>query len=46
MRAAKPDYLLALPYSFVDAFMKREQGLLAAGAKFVVPLPSVKVLPA
>ncbi len=24
MRAAKPDYLLALPYSFVDAFRRRE----------------------
>jgi hypothetical protein len=45
MRAAKPDYLLALPYSFVDAFMKRERALLAAGTKFIVPLPQVKVLP-
>lgn len=46
MRAAKPDYLLALPYSFVDSFMKREQGLIAAGTKFIVPLPEVTVLPA
>jgi NDP-4-keto-2,6-dideoxyhexose 3-C-methyltransferase len=46
MRAAKPDYLLALPYSFVDSFMKREQALIAAGTKFIVPLPDVKVLPA
>ena len=44
MRAARPDYLLALPYSFVDAFMKREAELVAQGTKFIVPLPEVKVL--
>lgn len=44
MRAAKPDYLLSLPYSFTDAFMKREAELVAAGTKFIVPLPDVKVL--
>lgn len=44
MRKAKPDYLLALPYSFVDGFMKREAELLASGTKFIVPLPEVKVL--
>lgn len=44
MRKAKPDYLLALPYSFIDGFMKREAELLAGGTKFIVPLPEVKVL--
>ena len=44
MRAAKPDYLLALPYSFVKAFMKREDVLIATGTKFISPLPKVKVL--
>ncbi|MBI2623038.1 MAG: class I SAM-dependent methyltransferase [Candidatus Liptonbacteria bacterium] len=44
MRAAKPDYLLALPYSFVDAFMKREADLVVQGTKFIVPLPAVKVI--
>ncbi|MBP9869850.1 class I SAM-dependent methyltransferase [Patescibacteria group bacterium] len=44
MRAAKPDYLLALPYSFIDGFMKREAELIAHGTKFIVPLPEVKVL--
>ena len=43
MRAAKPDYLLALPYSFVEAFMKREASLIAQGTKFIVPLPEVDV---
>ncbi len=44
MRAARPDYLLALPYSFLDGFMKREAALLASGTKFIVPLPEVKVI--
>ena len=44
MRKAKPDYLLALPYSFVEGFMKREADLLASGTKFIIPLPEVKVL--
>src|SRR3989344_8341582 len=45
MRAAKPDYLLSLPYSFTDAFVKREAELVANGTKFIVPLPEVKVIP-
>ncbi|HEY4495906.1 MAG TPA: class I SAM-dependent methyltransferase [Candidatus Paceibacterota bacterium] len=44
MRAAKPDYLLALPYSFVTAFIKREAELVAGGTKFIVPLPEVKII--
>lgn len=44
MRAVKPDYLLALPYSFVDAFIKREADLVTHGTKFIVPLPEVRVL--
>jgi hypothetical protein len=43
MHAAKPDYLLALPYSFVKAFMKREEALVASGTQFISPLPKVKV---
>jgi NDP-4-keto-2,6-dideoxyhexose 3-C-methyltransferase len=46
MRSARPDYLLALPYSFVDAFVKREAELVARGTKFIVPLPAVGVVPA
>ncbi len=44
MRKAKPDYLLALPYSFVNAFIKREADLVARGTKFIVPLPEVKII--
>jgi len=44
MRQEKPDYLLALPYSFVDAFKKREEYLIKQGTKFIVPLPEIKVI--
>jgi dTDP-4-dehydrorhamnose reductase/SAM-dependent methyltransferase len=44
MRDEKPDYLLALPYSFVDAFREREKELVESGTKFIVPLPEVKVI--
>lgn len=44
MRQEKPDYLLALPYSFVEGFKKREKELIEAGTKFIVPLPEVKVV--
>jgi NDP-4-keto-2,6-dideoxyhexose 3-C-methyltransferase len=45
MRAARPDFLLALPYSFVGAFMEREAELVDKGTKFIVPLPEVRVVP-
>jgi len=44
MRSVKPDYLLVLPYSFVDAFIKRESVLINSGTKFIVPLPDVRVI--
>ena len=45
MRTAKPDYLLVLPYSFIDGFMKRETDLIKSGTKFIIPLPKVKIIP-
>jgi SAM-dependent methyltransferase len=45
MREAKPDYLLALPYSFARAFADREVELVKKGAKFIVPLPEVHLIP-
>lgn len=44
MRDLKPDYLLALPWAFIDSFKRRERELLAEGTKFVVPLPEFKVV--
>ena len=43
-RAMKPDYYLALPWHFLDEFLDREQEFLAAGGKFIVPLPEVRVI--
>jgi len=45
LRDAKPDYLLSLPYSFTESFMRREEKLVRNGTKFIVPLPNVKILP-
>ncbi len=45
MRAARPDVLLALPYSFVDGFITREADLVRQGTRFLVPLPHVHLRP-
>jgi len=42
---ANADVFFILPYQFLDAFIEREKGFLARGGKFVVALPSVRVLP-
>ena len=44
MRMARPDYLLALPYSFVNAFIRREADLVVQGTKFIVPLHEVRII--
>lgn len=45
MRRAKPDYLLSLPYSFTDGFIRREEELIRQGTRFIVPLPNVLIKP-
>jgi NDP-4-keto-2,6-dideoxyhexose 3-C-methyltransferase len=45
MRRAKPDYLLSLPYSFTENFIKREQTLIKNGTRFIVPLPELTLRP-
>lgn len=44
MRAAKPDYLLVLPWHFIDMFVKREQEFLKGGGAFIVPCPKFEVI--
>jgi NDP-4-keto-2,6-dideoxyhexose 3-C-methyltransferase len=44
MRAANPDYLLVLPWHFIDDFAKREQDFIAAGGKLVVPCPKFQII--
>ena len=44
MRKAKPDYLLVLPWHFIDEFKKREQHFLKSGGKFIVPCPRFEII--
>lgn len=44
-RAMNPDYFLVLPYHFLDEMLVREKEFIARGGKFIVPVPSVKVVP-
>jgi len=44
MRAANPDYLLVLPWHFIDEFVKREQDFINKGGKLVVPCPTFQVI--
>lgn len=44
MRRARPDYLLVLPWHFLEEFMEREAGLRAGGTRFIVPFPQVRVI--
>lgn len=44
MRTAKPDYLLVLPWHFIDSFVAREQAYLKSGGAFIVPCPRFEVI--
>jgi hypothetical protein len=44
-RTMKPDYFLVLPYHFLDEMMVREKEFIERGGKFIVPVPTVKLLP-
>jgi hypothetical protein len=44
MRAARPDYLLVLPWHFIDEFVKRETDFLNTGGALVVPCPEFKII--
>jgi NDP-4-keto-2,6-dideoxyhexose 3-C-methyltransferase len=44
MREARPDYLLILPWHFLDEFLEREHALRASGTKFIVPFPGVHII--
>jgi C-methyltransferase C-terminal domain/Methyltransferase domain len=44
MRAAKPDYLLVLPWHFINEFQEREKELLLAGTKMIVPCPKFEII--
>lgn len=43
-RFEKPDYLLILPWHFLDEFKERERAYLQTGGKFIVPLPEFQII--
>lgn len=43
-RGPRPDYALLFAWSFIDEVVKKRQDYLAAGGKFIVPLPGVRVV--
>ena len=44
MRKIKPDYMLVLPWHFIDEFVRRESDYLNSGGKFIVPCPKFEVI--
>jgi len=45
MRKDQPDYLLLLPWHFIDEFIDREKDYLARGGSFIVPCPKFLIHP-
>ena len=44
VRAMKPDYMLVLPWHFINEFIKREDDYLSNGGKFIVPCPKFQII--
>ena len=44
MRKANPDYLLVLPWHFINEFVQREKEYLEKGGKFIVPCPKFEII--
>lgn len=40
----RPDYFLVLPWHFLNELIEEARGYLSSGGKFIVPLPSFRVL--
>ena len=44
MRDLEPDYLLVLPWHFLESFKQRERMFLKRGGKFIVPFPRLQLI--
>lgn len=44
VRDMKPDYMLVLPWHFINEFIKREENYLNSGGKFIVPCPYFQII--
>ena len=45
MREDHPDYLIILPWHFINEFAERETEYIEKGGKFIVPCPKFLVYP-
>lgn len=43
-RRSEADYFLALPYSYLDQFKKRESQWIKWGGRFIVPVPKPRII--
>lgn len=44
MRKKSPDYLLILPWHFINEFVQREKEYLMGGGNFIVPCPKFEII--
>lgn len=44
VRSQNPDYMLVLPWHFINEFKEREKEFLDRGGKFIVPCPKFEVI--
>jgi len=44
MRKANPDFLLVLPWHFINEFVEREKEFVNKGGKFIVPCPKFEII--
>ena len=44
MRKSRPDYLLMLPWHFVNEFQHREEDYLNSGGRFIIPCPQLEIV--
>lgn len=43
VRAARPDYLIVMPWHFRDGIIEREANFLSGGGRLIFPLPEIEV---
>jgi SAM-dependent methyltransferase len=44
VRKMNPDYMLVLPWHFINEFIKREDKFLSSGGSFIVPCPKFEII--